>query len=117
MTEQLGFGWLEAARAVRRKGTRGLIADVPRSRLNDPETSHEAAEQIRRSGVLAGHQTAILNAVKRWPGLSSLEIAARLQLDRHQVARRLKEIETAQRIRRGEAKHINGRNHLTWWPA
>lgn len=117
MSAQLGFDWLEQARAERRQGTAGLMADLPRSRSDDPESSHDAADAVRRSGALAAQQKAVLEAVKQWPGLTSLELAARLKLDRYQVARRLPEIETAGRIRRGEIKTINHRKHLTWWPA
>jgi hypothetical protein len=114
--EPLQSDWLQSAQETRRQGTRGLLADTPRSRRSDPETSHEAAEQVRRSGDLGRQQLAVLEAVKRWPGLTSLELAARLNLDRYQVARRLPEIEAALRVRRGDIKSINGRNHLTWWP-
>lgn len=117
MSAQLGFDWLESAREQRRQGTQGLMADLPRSRAQDPESSHDAADAIRRSGALAGQQKAVLEAVKRWPGLTSLELAARLRFDRYQVARRLPEIETAGQVRRGEIKTINRRKHLTWWPA
>ena len=117
MSAQLGFDWLENARQERRKGTQGLMADLPRSRALDPESSHDAAEAIRRSGALAGQQKAVADAVRRWPGLTSLELAARLRFDRYQVARRLPEIETAGQVRRGEIKTINRRKHLTWWPS
>lgn len=117
MSAQLGFAWLEEAREQRRQGMPGVIADLPRSRSADPVTSHEAADAVRKSGALAGQQLAVLAAVKRWPGLTSLELAARLKLDRYQVARRLPEIEVALKIRRGEVKTINQRRHLTWWPA
>jgi len=117
VSAQLGFDWLENARQQRRMGTPGLIADLPRSRGQDPDSSHDAAEAIRRSGALATQQQAILTAVRRWPGLTSLELAARLKFDRYQVARRLPEIETAGKVRRGEIKTINRRKHLTWWPA
>ena len=117
MSAQLGFDWLDSARQQRKQGTAGLIADLPRSRGKDPESSHDAAEAVRRSGVLAGQQQAVLEAVRRWPGLTSLELAARLKFDRYQVARRLPEVETAGQIRRGEIKTINRRKHLTWWPA
>lgn len=117
MNGQLEFGWLDVAREQRRQGTAGLIADLPRSRGNDPESSHDAADAIRRSGALAGQQKAVLEAVRRWPGLTSLELAARLKFDRYQVARRLPEVETTGQVKRGDLKTINRRKHLTWWPA
>ena len=116
MSAQLGFEWLEQAQAERRRGTHGLIADVPRSRAADPDTSHEAADQIRRSGELGRQQREVLEAVKRWPGLTSLELGARMDINRWAVARRLPELEPTH-VRKGESRLVNGRRHVTWWPA
>lgn len=108
---------LEAARAVRRQGTAGLLADVPRSRRDDPNTSHEAADAIRRSGALHAHQQIVLETVRNHPGATYVEIAGYSGLERHAVARRLKELEPTY-IRRGEeVKRPGPRPLLTWWPA
>lgn len=52
MPDAVQLDWLginlQAARARRKAGTRGLLADVPRSRRDDPETSHAAADRVRR---------------------------------------------------------------------
>lgn len=116
--EQLGFTWLDlpAAQARRRQGTKGLLADTPRSRRDDPSTSHEAADWVRRSGVLRGHQLLVLETVRKRPGSTYVEIAEACGLDRHAVARRLKELEPMH-IRRGEeVKRPGPRPLLTWWP-
>jgi hypothetical protein len=113
--EPLQADWLQSAQEARRQGTRGLLADTPRSRRSDPETSHEAADEVRRSGELGRQQLAVLAAVKRWPGLTSLELAARMQVSRYVTARRLPELSPW--VRKGpEFRVVNGRRHVTWWP-
>ncbi len=110
--------WLDLPAAImqRRQGTRGLLADTPRARREDPSTSHEAAEWIRRSGVLKGHQQLVLDTVRKHPGSTYLEIAQAAGLERHAVARRLKELEPMH-IRRGEeVKRPGPRPLTTWWP-
>lgn len=113
----LQLAWLDVSRESLRRQRRGLIADLPRSRSTDPDTSHEAADAIRASGDLGRQQREVLEAVRRWPGLTSLELGARTTLDRWATARRLPELEAAGKIRRGEARVVNGRRHLTWHPA
>lgn len=116
MAEQLTMDWLEVSREALARHREGLIADLPRSRATDPITSAEAGDAIRASGELGRQQRAVLEAVRRWPGLTSLELGARMDINRWAVARRLPEIETAGKIRRGEARVVNGRRHVTWYP-
>jgi hypothetical protein len=87
----------------------------PRARSTDPSTSHEAAEAMVASGAIGRQAAEVLAAVQRWPGLTSLELGARMEIDRWAVARRLPELEPAH-VRRGEPRTINGRRHVTWWP-
>lgn len=114
--EQLPFDWLDTARAERRQGTRGLLADTPRARRDDPETSHKAAERVRRTGLLRGHQTKVLETVRQHPGATYVEIAEFAGLERHAVARRLKELEPVY-LKRGPERVVNRRPLTTWWPA
>ena len=92
-----------------------LIADLPRARRSDPVTSHEAADAIKASGELGRQQLAVLAAVRKWPGLTSLELGARMEINRWAVARRLPELEPVH-VRRGEPRVVNGRRHVTWRP-
>lgn len=92
------------------------LAERPRARHLDPSTSHEAAAAIAASGDLGRQQLAVLEAVRRWPGLTSLELGARMEINRWAVARRLPELE-GEHVRKGEPRIVNGRRHLTWWPA
>jgi hypothetical protein len=113
MMQQIDFltisRWVEEAQ-------RPLLADTPRSRRADPVTSHEAAEAIKASGVLGRQQREVLEAVRKWPGLTSLELGARMSINRWAVARRLPELEPTH-VRKGEPKVVNGRRAVTWWPA
>lgn len=93
-----------------------LLSDTPRARARDPVTSHEAAEAIKSSGELGRQQLEVLAAVRRWPGLTSLELGARMEINRWAVARRLPELEPMH-VRKGEPRVVNGRRHVTWWPA
>lgn len=117
MSLQLGFDWLESARTERRRGTRGLLADTPRSRHSDPDPSHQAAEDIRKSGALNKQQHAVLDAVKAHPGKTAVELARLAGLDRYAVSRRLPELQPVH-VRRGPPRDcsINGRPQSTWYP-
>lgn len=69
---------------------------LPLARRGDPETSHRAARNARQ--FVAGHSALILEALTE-PGTYK-EIADRCGLERHAVARRLKELERAQEVER-----------------
>lgn len=55
-----------------------LLADTPRARRNDPETSHRAAARIKASGALGRQQALVLDYVRRFPGHTSAELARRM---------------------------------------
>ena len=113
----LQLDWLATAQATRKRGTRALLADTPRSRRSDPETSHQAADAIRRSGALGRQQRLVLEAVKANPGKTAVELARIAGLDRYAVSRRLPELQPVH-VRRGPPRDcsINGRPQSTWWP-
>jgi hypothetical protein len=108
--------WLGEARAERKHGTKGLLADLPRARRRDPETSHQAAEGIRRSGELGKQQRAVLEAVRAYPGKTAVELAHLAGLDRYAVSRRLPELQPVH-VRRGPPRDctINRRPQSTWY--
>ena len=51
-----------------------LLADLPRARTTDPETSHVAAARVKATGQLRESQLAVLEAVRRWPGRTPPEL-------------------------------------------
>ena len=94
-----------------------LFADTPRSRRSDPETSHIAADRIKASGVLGKQQAAVLEAVRRYPGSTAVEISTLAGIDRYAVSRRLPELSPVH-VRRGPPRvcAVNGRPQGTWFP-
>lgn len=96
-----------------------LITATPAARATDPESSHLAAEGVTANGQRGAQQQAVLAAVRRWPGLTSAELAQRMGVSRYVPGRRLSELETAQKVRKGEIRRcaIGNRSAVTWWPA
>lgn len=91
-------------------------ARSPRARRRDPSTSHIAAARFAGSGAQHAHHARILAALRSRPGMTYTEIAEVTGLERHAVARRLKELEP-ECIRRGEPRAIGGNRPMTtWWP-
>ena len=70
----------------------------PRARRSDPATSKAAAARAER--FASGHFAAIVAALKRIGAGTYREIAEEADMERHAVARRLKELETAGLVRR-----------------
>ena len=100
-------------------------------RRTDPGTSAEAAREMVVSGKLGEQQIAVLDAVRRWPGRTSAELAAFMGVGRQMPARRLPELEAAGRVVDGEGVVLVpgkiskgmargcgecGRRCVTWWP-
>lgn len=94
-----------------------LAAKHAASRISDPETSAEAAEQIESSGK-AGRQRAIcLEYVQMNPGQTAAEIAQETGLERHVPSRRLPELRPKW-VRNGEPRvcMVTGNRSMTWYP-
>jgi len=92
--------------------------ETPAARRGDPSTSHEAAEHVTASGARQRHIAIVIDAVRRHPGRTSMELAPLCGLERHEVARRTADAETTGAIRKGAARRqANGRSAVTWWPA
>ena len=88
---------------------------APRRRSGPPCTSREAYAAI--SGTVAGQKQRILAWLRaqNMP-LTSLEIAARAQIERHAVASRLRELEQGDLVKRRGTRicEIGGRRAITW---
>lgn len=95
-----------------------LITATPAARRSDPESSHLAAEAITGNGARARQQQQVWGGVLMFPGLTSRELAEKMGADRYMVARRLPELETANRIHKGGSRlcGIGKRLAVTWWP-
>jgi len=90
-----------------------------RSRLGDPGTSLQAAIEVEHKDIAGSQRERVLRGVVLHRGWTSAELALTLRMERHQPARRLKEIEESGLIERGEAREcrVCGRQSLTWWPS
>jgi hypothetical protein len=90
-------------------------APVARARRDDPESSKAAAAEMNASGAANAQRQQVIDAVWKWPGRSSKELAELDGvLDRYQFARRLPEAEESGEIHRRES---SGKNKaVTWFP-
>ena len=88
---------------------------IRRYRLSDPDTSKEAALAI--AGVAKTQMDEVVELVRKYPGLTSAELAERGGIDRYVCGRRLPESRTLELVRNGPAKvcSITGKRALTWW--
>lgn len=92
--------------------------DHPRYARNDPDTSRIAAERIEQSGAMHLHRQICAEAVRKFPGRTSAELAKLdPRLTRDQYARRLCEC-GPYGVRKGDSRKCTDRGSmaLTWWP-
>lgn len=90
---------------------------LPLSHRDDPASSHEAAEHLRRSGRLAAQKAAVLAALRQCDGSTHGELGRIMGCDWLVAARRLPELERAGHVRKGEVRtcRIKGSRCTTWW--
>ena len=93
--------------------------ETPIARKSDPASSHLAAAEVTASGKRQQQIGLVIDLVRKFPGLTSMELAGMSGEDRYMIARRLPEALTAGAIRKGEQRacSVTGRLALTWWPA
>ena len=84
-----------------------------RARRGDPESSKAAAAEMNASGAANRQRQQVIDAVWKWPGRTSKELAKLDgEVDRHAFGRRLPEAEEA-----GEVYRVKeGTAELRWWP-
>lgn len=112
-----------------RHGSAAAAALPAAARATDAASSHAAAARHTASGRRGVNMLRVLALVAAAPGATSVELyeagvaAARgtlaPALDRHEVSRRLADLEDAGLVRRGapRACRVRGSVMLTWWPA
>ena len=117
MTQQMDlFGAGSAAPAVLEHD--GMLMRGPvRAARNGEVTSIEAAERHEGSGKAAAHRSQVFAGVLEWPGRTSRELAAQIGMDRHEVARRLPELERMGWVWKGDPRkcEIGGTTAYIWW--
>ena len=104
---------------------------TPAARANDPISSHLAADEINQSGSRHAQGQRVIAAmieayksgrITRSRGITTKELSVYYGLDRHMVARRMSDLETArQAFRSGpdETRRcgISERQSQEWWPS
>lgn len=66
----------------------------PRSRRSGPDSSRRAAERLDRNGTMRGQRKLTLDLIKHFPGLSTKQLGDKGTLDRYQIARRARELQS-----------------------
>ena len=89
---------------------------APAARASDPPSSKAAAERMRDSGRAKANRERVIDAVFKWPGKTSKELAKLYDdetLDRYEFGRRLPEAEREGAIERRQ----EGTKECRWFPA
>lgn len=104
-----------------------LLDFIPRSRLTDPDTSHEAAAEIAKSGAGDAQRDLCVKAVTLWPGRTTAELAELMvkagwpvvpAACRWMVARRCPEARRLGLVESGSPRKCTatGKRAMTWTP-
>jgi len=83
----------------------------------DPITSHLAAAEITSNGTRDTQKRAVLNALLEEPlNITSMELARRMGVDRHMVAKRLPDLEDDGLVERQPERNcsVTKRKAITW---
>ena len=98
---------------------------APAAHANDPITSHESAERVTASGSRAKNAFLILDLLKQYPGLTSIELfeSATDELKVHlkepqEIRRRLHDLHVEQLVSQGPRRlcKIRKTSMVTWFP-
>ncbi len=90
----------------------GLFGGSPMARATDHDSSHAAADRMEESGKAQAQRDQVLALVKRWPGMTSGQLARLGGIDRYIPGRRLSELRTEGKV---TAMKPAGKE-ITWWP-
>lgn len=98
--------------------TQRFLFGFPAARDEDPPSSHAAADRMTKSGRRDAHARIVLALVTANPGSTSVELhrLAAGRLERHEVSRRLADLERLGRVVRGPSRlcTVKGTLMLTW---
>jgi len=96
----------------------GYFTALPKaSRNTDPDTSHEAEEQMTRSQARQRQMGMVLDYVRMHPGSTYGELAKYSQVpDRNLFSRRLNDLWVKDMVIKGEKRKclVGGKNCQTW---
>ncbi len=89
-----------------------------RARVDDPDTSKQAAAFVTDTGLATAQQAVVWELVRGNNGMTARELATvGLQLAHEVLHKRLPEVARKGMIRKGRVRKCNvtGRNAATWW--
>lgn len=88
------------------------------ARNPDPETAHQATEEVESSGRAASQRHRCLLEIWKKPGRTAAEIAEAANLERHVPSRRLPELRQAGLVKNGQERAcaVTGNPSKTWLP-
>ena len=91
----------------------------PARRNTDPAPSHQADAEMTQSGSRANQTYALVQAVRKYPGLTGNELARFCPLTERQISRRLNDAHDKGAIEPMEPRKcgVTGRAAREWWPA
>ena len=64
----------------------------PATRRTDPAMSRTAEHRINRNGQRASHCARVLSCVRKYPGMTAVELLPWCGLERHEISRRLADL-------------------------
>ena len=92
-----------------------LFAATPVARRSDPDTSHEAGDEVTASGARSRQQHMVLRGLAQYPNVTTRELAARMNTCRYIVARRMPELAPVYvRVTGKRRCTVTGRTAHTW---
>ena len=91
-----------------------LTLDPPITHRADSPGARSAADRITRSGARTANKQRVLDAVYRWPARTTKQIATLIDMDRHEVARRMSDLHHAGKVERGP---LADSGEYTWFTA
>lgn len=93
----------------------------PMARKSDPVTSHQAARRVRESGRASSNRDRIHACLAlHGDAVTAIELLGRMgeddPIDRHEISRRLPELEREGRVKRGPRRlcRVRGTSMTTW---
>ena len=94
----------------------GPMKFKPATRATDPVTSLEAEAGMMRSGYRETNCRKLLALERRYPGMTSAELASISGIERHEAARRLSDLLNECRVAQGEKRKCkcSGKNAVVW---
>lgn len=92
---------------------------IQRARNTDPIGSHAAAQRVTDTGVAHTQAMTVLDAIRKYPGLSTLALSKASGIDRYVCGRRASELLKSELVWRVEDGKCTASGHTAalWYPS